>query len=850
MGRVRVVSEDVFIKEILDVIDKTETTAYTRSSLKLLAMNSAVDAVTNRLRSMTADETAIKLNHTLVQNYRRCSDPVVHIVRVELENMSHAIQQFLLHDDDQYFRVEMFTVLFGLLPMVADRTLNAGCTVQDIRQCVSLLMSPMAEGGNWSFPHDILGYLHSSQWKLPVVPETDFRISSVILSVWSVYMWDDSLHNPMRAGYYFPWFHPPFGVLTMTKPEPAVVSVHLDGASVPASIPAPAPRRVPAAKALMHPTAQFCMPISTSPQVTSLVPRCSTILIRPPNDESVNADDKSTQAVVLKSQTMESALSTMVQHLTQLRQSVAESRLALGQFAVVLTKFVQWVHSLFTESQRPTEEQYTFMQKVPYQRSRAKTQLGRQLDEVLSKLSFFLYPCDLNQCSTLKILASGGHGIKANRQKMVEITAVFLNAVDVLQPISHCYQAPAVESELQFSADAVAQCSDLAWSAGITEGQRTIVNRFIRLLTSLNGHRLEMTRWITLARVLEECPEYINVRVMLQTDAKSPPAVRFISTMDLLNGAGTYSKAYRLPSTHPYGVQISAEAVHARTRSWKVLCVGFAVCGERLKHQKCADGDGIRVFLGCMLGTPRMLAHALLHLDVKPASIPLDENQLKHLRLTSIDAQETSKTSRNRILGLRARDSLMLFLQRSRIAAHAQMMASGMNDVPVPSEAFNDYAFSEFQIASMQRTRTVELMTPGSANLVVFFLQSAFHSGQTFKRTMALVADATMNEAFFGAQFATEMCTAELSVADLPPWVYPTLLQTMMVKAHTTDNGVQISDNVMPLTCLSAARALVLMQTRRQEQPVPWKFNDADDLITSKEKIAARENDVHADDTR
>ena len=116
------------------------------------------------------------------------------------------------------------------------------------------------------------------------------------------------------------------------------------------------------------------------------------------------------------------------------------------------------------------------------------------------------------------------------RSKIKNISLLLSELVDAILPLTHCYQnSGSVDSDVNFSSETFTRVCDLAWSDEIQENERLGVNRHSALLTSLNGNRAEIVRWMALALVLERSPEYINIRVMLEIASENQPTVRFMT---------------------------------------------------------------------------------------------------------------------------------------------------------------------------------------------------------------------------------------------------------------------------------------------------------------------------------
>jgi hypothetical protein len=433
--------------------------------------------------------------------------------------------------------------------------------------------------------------------------------------------------------------------------------------------------------------------------------------------------------------------------------------------------------------------------------------------------------------------------LSAGRQKLLGIVMQMFECVSILLPLSHNYQPVTIDSELKIQPHHIEVASDLAWADDITETQRKTVERFTDLFITMNGHRTEMGRWMTLANVLERCPEYIDMHALLETNKRNRESgIRILSNQDLLLGASTYSTEYSTPSTHPKGLPRSSEMVMANGLAWRITAVAYAVSGEKTSFREHCDGDGAKVYLGRVVGCEQTLKYMEDYLDVAKARPPLDQTQLKHLRFAGIDAMETTAGPRQ-ALGKTARNTLMKFLRESRTRAHDLMVRNGIQNVPAPDNGFNSTIFSNFQITELQKQDDNADWINGTANLVVFFMQSPFNSSQSFKRTVVLLADATLRPEFFHKSFRDEFCGQPVSLGNLPSWIYPTLIQTLMVQAHTHDNAVQVSDHFLPLNCLSVARALVLMETSPSEKQASWKFEHIADMITSRDKIVVQEEE-------
>ena len=673
------------------------------------------------------------------------------------------------------------------------------------------------------------------------------------------------------AGTYFPWFYSPWAVLApkndasvtrLDRVEKEISQRQVDAPpkekeTSPTQVAAPpkeketSPRQVAASKNLIWPSAKFAPRVNQPPTASGPT---AFMGLHPP--EPVRRGD-SRQAVKQTVQSVWAAHADMTKRFSSLQQSSRNLKIEQGQFATHLVRFIRIMYSVFFLSPRHDvhAEFRPFSGLTIDKGSQSRLREMCMLVNVVKKLTLILLPPDEETMKHIVSLFSPGNHADvqletavAMRDKVLGLVLFVLNIIDFLVPnSSHSYsgrtkgvtQQPDLICQLPL---AMAR----AWDPEtITVEQKATIDQLRLLITSLNGQERSIRRWLIFGKLLEYRPEYAQIITVLEIQPNSSEAgMRAMDQSALVCAAESYSSRYfAMPSTHPRGVAQSAQQVAANNSAWRVAAIGLAVSGERSNFTQHADGDGALVFLARLIGTKDGIDHLREHLGIEESTVGdnglLDEKEIVHLRLTGVDALET--TGRN-AKALAVRDTLMAQLRASRVRARTQMQEAGVKYIPaIPGgDPFNNYEFSAFQIrcckATHQGPSPLEWI-PGTANLVVFFLYTYYNSGESFDRMAVLLADATLDTRFNSRAFMREFETQHhRTVATIPPWVFPTLFQTTMIEAHSYDHSVQLSDNHLPITRVSLARAHSLLK----HTPSPnWKFreNEVNLMLTSQNKV-------------
>jgi endonuclease YncB( thermonuclease family) len=745
-----------------------------------------------------------------------------------------------------------YVVLFVFLAMVADGTVHSFLTSDELLIRIALIMPDCGRDGRFCFGKEIDDEFGCANTIIPLA-NANRVIPALTWIAWSWFIfYKHHTQAEARAGGYLPWDKLPLSVLSLGRP----FTSNTPSPGEPQQKQTESTRTAMAVKNAMLVTLVFRPPRKN--RVAEEAPPTIDISGVPePKGSTMGAADDSTQGRNITRQSVMDALSVNARCGARGATAAEDHTFYVSQAAAAFYKLLILLHSAMHGHHRDCSQREVFevFAKIQAKATRSKG-FNRIFDQIVGKLGVVLVPSG-EEVKTLTSLTSavgvgGDELLQAVLLEARDILIAILDVTNYMQTTLRNYQdartcaAPSSDAtEICSVSDCIWQCARFGHAIGQPSVELIIATK--AYIDTANGFRAGLLKYASLGRALWRWPELGTAMVLLEkAQANEKHALRFLALKDYLNMADLFHTMSNIPSFHPDGIPKTAERAYAATLCWRIQAVAFAIPGER-SYAKPADGDGLKVYIMSTLNSGSEPICAQSDLCALTETEALSPILLKSLRAMGIDAPETKN---NNTHGLAARERAHVLLTESQARSkNALLQRLPMTDTDLrnkigkaPVGRLNNVDFGSLQLEVLRADRLSgsEIVLPGTADLMVFFVQSPFNNGHTFRRRLALIADATLSPMFFSNSFQKKFFRpGGVPVNDLPPWVYPCLLQTLLVEGNVGDaSDVQVSDDYLPLTRLSTARAL-----KRSAAGKPWKVDNAGDLLTSKDKIVGSEEE-------